>query len=81
MIVIRVSDTDIKALSATCTHLDCIVGYKKDLSQVYCNCHGGAYDVNGRNISGPPPRPLTPLQGEPRPEGRHLDDRRFQSMK
>jgi Rieske Fe-S protein len=62
VIVIRLSDTDIKALSATCTHLDCIVGYKKDITQVYCNCHGGAYDVNGRNISGPPPRPLTPYK-------------------
>jgi cytochrome b6-f complex iron-sulfur subunit len=58
VIVIRVAENDIKALSATCTHLDCIVGYKKELTQVYCNCHGGAYDVNGRNISGPPPRPL-----------------------
>ncbi|MGZ4778620.1 MAG: QcrA and Rieske domain-containing protein [Thermoanaerobaculia bacterium] len=62
VIVIRVSDTDVKALSATCTHLDCIVGYKKDQSQVYCNCHGGTYDVNGRNISGPPPRPLAPYK-------------------
>lgn len=59
VIVIRVSDTDIKALSATCTHLDCIVGYQKDRTRIYCNCHGGVYDLNGRNVSGPPPRPLT----------------------
>jgi Rieske Fe-S protein len=59
VIVIRVSETDFKALSATCTHLDCIVGYKKDLNLIWCNCHGGSYDVNGRNVGGPPPRPLT----------------------
>jgi cytochrome b6-f complex iron-sulfur subunit len=62
VIVIRLSDTDIKALSATCTHLDCIVGYQKDRTRIYCNCHGGVYDVNGRNVSGPPPRPLTPYK-------------------
>jgi len=62
VIVIRVAETDIKALSATCTHLDCIVGYKKDRNEVYCNCHGGAYDLTGRNIGGPPPRPLTPYK-------------------
>jgi Rieske Fe-S protein len=24
-----------------------------------CPCHGGRYDLSGRNISGPPPAPLT----------------------
>lgn len=62
VIVIRVSDTEVKALSATCTHLDCIVGYQKDKTRVWCNCHGGSYDVNGRNLGGPPPRPLTPYK-------------------
>ena len=69
VIVIRVSETDFKALSATCTHLDCIVTYKKDLTQVLCNCHGGVYDVNGRNISGPPPRPLTAFKVNLVPKG------------
>jgi Rieske Fe-S protein len=26
---------------------------------MWCNCHGGAYDLTGRNVAGPPPRPLT----------------------
>lgn len=69
VIVIRVSDTDVRALTATCTHLDCIVGYQKDRTQIYCNCHGGAYDLNGRNISGPPPRPLTALKVNLVPKG------------
>lgn len=59
VIVIKVAETDIRAFSATCTHLDCIVGYQKPENRMWCNCHGGAYDVNGRNVSGPPPRPLT----------------------
>ena len=47
-----------RALSATCTHLSCTVQYRGDLHQVWCACHNGMYDLTGRNISGPPPRPL-----------------------
>jgi cytochrome b6-f complex iron-sulfur subunit len=47
-----------RALSATCTHLSCTVQYRNDRHQVWCACHNGFYDLNGRNIAGPPPRPL-----------------------
>jgi Rieske Fe-S protein len=47
-----------RALSAVCTHLGCTVQYKNDTHQVWCACHNGLYDLSGRNISGPPPRPL-----------------------
>jgi Rieske Fe-S protein len=59
VILVRVSDTDFRAFSATCTHLDCIVEYRKKIAKIWCNCHGGEYDLQGRNIAGPPPRPLT----------------------
>jgi Rieske Fe-S protein len=62
VIVIRVGDNDFRALSATCTHLDCIVGYQKDRNLIWCNCHSGSYDLTGRNVGGPPPRPLTPFK-------------------
>ncbi len=52
------SDGQYRALSATCTHLSCTVQYRGDLRQVWCACHNGMYDLAGRNISGPPPRPL-----------------------
>jgi cytochrome b6-f complex iron-sulfur subunit len=60
VIVIKLSETDIRAFSAVCTHLACIVEYQKAKRDIYCNCHGGVYDLHGRNISGPPPRPLAP---------------------
>lgn len=47
-----------RAMSATCTHLNCTVQYRGDLRQVWCACHNGFYDLSGRNIAGPPPRPL-----------------------
>jgi cytochrome b6-f complex iron-sulfur subunit len=57
-LLIRNSDGTYRALSATCTHLGCTVQYRNDLRQVWCACHNGIYDLNGRNVSGPPPRPL-----------------------
>jgi len=57
-LLIRNSDGSYRALSAACTHLGCIVQYRSDLQQIWCACHNGFYDLNGRNISGPPPRPL-----------------------
>ena len=58
VILIRTDSGDFKALSATCTHLDCIVQYKTDTKQIWCACHNGIYDLTGRNVSGPPPKPL-----------------------
>ena len=57
-ILVRTSAGDLKALSAVCTHLNCTVQYRPDLSHIWCACHNGHFDLNGQNISGPPPRPL-----------------------
>lgn len=48
------------ALAATCTHLQCTVQYEESRKDIWCACHNGRYDLQGRNVSGPPPRPLTP---------------------
>jgi cytochrome b6-f complex iron-sulfur subunit len=57
-ILVRTEQGDYRAFSATCTHLNCTVQYRGDLKQLWCACHNGAYDLSGRNVSGPPPRPL-----------------------
>jgi Rieske Fe-S protein len=57
-IVVRLPGGELRAFSAVCTHLSCTVQYRQDLQQIWCACHNGHYDLNGRNISGPPPRPL-----------------------
>ena len=47
------------ALDAVCTHLGCTVEYQTARNVIHCNCHGGEYDAKtGKNISGPPPKPL-----------------------
>jgi Rieske Fe-S protein len=58
VILIRVAEDDFRAFSATCTHLACIVEYQLTERRIWCNCHGGHYDLTGRNVAGPPPRPL-----------------------
>ncbi len=62
VIVIKLNETDIRAFSATCTHLNCIVEYRPGARVIWCNCHNGAYDLQGRNVAGPPPRPLAAYQ-------------------
>ena len=58
-IIILTGEGELKAMAATCTHLDCTVQYKTDTQQIWCACHNGLYDMQGNNISGPPPKPLT----------------------
>jgi len=60
VIVVRAAEGDFRAFSATCTHLDCIVGYRQERKLIWCNCHNGQFDLTGTNVGGPPPRPLTP---------------------
>jgi Rieske Fe-S protein len=57
-ILVRLPDGHYRAYSATCTHLNCTVQYRPDAKQLWCACHNGMYDLNGKNVSGPPPRPL-----------------------
>lgn len=58
VILVRTPNGELRAFSGTCTHLDCTVQYRKDFGVIWCACHNGKYDLNGRNIAGPPPRPL-----------------------
>jgi Rieske Fe-S protein len=57
-ILIRTPAGELRAFSAVCTHLNCTVQYRSDLSHIWCACHNGHFDLNGQNIAGPPPRPL-----------------------
>ena len=57
-ILIETSSGEYRAFSAICTHLDCTVQYRSDEKLIWCACHNGRYDLTGKNIAGPPPRPL-----------------------
>jgi cytochrome b6-f complex iron-sulfur subunit len=57
-ILVQTPAGEYRAFSAVCTHLDCTVQYRPEEKLIWCACHNGRYDLTGKNISGPPPRPL-----------------------
>ena len=62
VLLFRTPAGELRALTAKCTHLDCTVQYRAERSDIWCACHNGTYDSKGTNVSGPPPRPLTPIE-------------------
>lgn len=57
LLLVRGPD-EVKAFSAICTHLGCIVDWDERKRVIICPCHAGLFDFHGRVVSGPPPRPL-----------------------
>jgi len=52
----------VKAYSAICTHLGCIVEWDQPRKFILCPCHDGRFNpISGAVISGPPPSPLPPV--------------------
>jgi Rieske Fe-S protein len=43
---------------AHCTHLGCAYHWHAETKEFFCPCHNGVFDLTGRVVSGPPPRPL-----------------------
>lgn len=46
------------AISSRCVHVGCPVRFVPAARSFVCPCHGGAYNLRGIEIAGPPPRPL-----------------------
>ncbi|MBI5935766.1 MAG: ubiquinol-cytochrome c reductase iron-sulfur subunit [Chloroflexi bacterium] len=56
--VVRKSESEVRVFSDICTHLGCRVTWHPDIQHYISPCHDGHFDLLGKNISGPPPRPL-----------------------
>jgi len=54
----RKTDGTLVALKGVCSHMECNIAYKPEERKFYCSCHKGWFDENGKNIQGPPPKPL-----------------------
>jgi Rieske Fe-S protein len=58
-LLVRLGEHEMVAFSQACTHLSCAVVPRVDEGVFLCPCHEGYFDIRtGRNIAGPPPRPL-----------------------
>jgi Rieske Fe-S protein len=58
ILVFRDQQHELRALDARCTHEGCTVQYVAAEADIWCACHNARFDVDGRVLSGPPPRPL-----------------------
>jgi cytochrome b6-f complex iron-sulfur subunit len=67
-VMLERSGGQVRALSAICTHLGCIIHWHPDRKEFVCPCHGGVYARDGHVVSGPPPRPLEKLEVQMRSE-------------
>lgn len=56
--VSRREDGQVRALSAICTHMGCVVGWNPIDRTWDCPCHGSRFDDEGRVLSGPATRAL-----------------------
>ncbi|WP_447980129.1 QcrA and Rieske domain-containing protein [Candidatus Nitrospira bockiana] len=61
-IMVLRTDDGVAAFSRRCTDLGCLVSWSKEREQFVCPCHQGVFDKTGRNVAGPPPRPLDRFQ-------------------
>ena len=60
VIIVHTGNSVFHALSATCTHAGCTVGYVPTSGIIYCPCHGGSYNAaTGAVLGGPPPSALS----------------------
>ena len=69
VIVLQAPDQQLFAFSAKCTHEGCTVTYQPTQSVLWCPCHDGRFDMNGRVLSGPPPQPLVKYEARRQPDG------------
>lgn len=59
VLLVRLEHDRFYALSAICTHMQvCQLEWKPERRQLVCPCHGGAFDVHGNVVQGPPSVPL-----------------------
>jgi cytochrome b6-f complex iron-sulfur subunit len=58
------ADGTLRALDARCTHEGCTVQYVPGEEVVWCACHNARFGIDGRVLSGPPPRPLPRYRAE-----------------
>jgi cytochrome b6-f complex iron-sulfur subunit len=64
IIFIRDAQDSIRALSPVCTHKKCLVGYNPDAKKIECSCHRSTYDLTGKVLDGPAPKPLPSYPAE-----------------
>ena len=58
---VKKSDSDITVYSPICPHLGCRYQWHPDRNLFICPCHHSEFNIYGKVVSGPAPRPLDTL--------------------
>jgi menaquinol-cytochrome c reductase iron-sulfur subunit len=59
--LVRRPDGSVTAYSPSCPHLGCGYRWFAQDQRFKCPCHGSVFDINGKVLGGPAPRPLDTL--------------------
>ncbi len=60
--VVTADGKNFTAFDPRCTHLGCPYRWDSGASRFVCPCHTAVFDLDGKVVSGPPPRPLDQYQ-------------------
>src|SRR5574337_45574 len=60
--IVRKADGSVAAFSASCPHLGCGFRWIAERNRFECPCHGSIFDINGKVLAGPAPRPLDTME-------------------
>jgi Rieske Fe-S protein len=61
VIIIRISQNEVVALSSECTHQGCEVNLPSS-AKITCPCHNSQFNLQGNNIKGPATIPLSNIE-------------------
>ena len=60
--VSKTADGHVIAFAPSCTHLGCAFHYDEKTRNYLCPCHTSTFDLEGKPLDGPAPRPLDRYQ-------------------
>lgn len=58
-------DGTVTAFDPRCTHQACLYDWDRSEGRFVCRCHDGWFDLTGKVIGGPPPKPLIRMRTRP----------------
>jgi cytochrome b6-f complex iron-sulfur subunit len=64
LLLVRDGATSVRAFNPLCTHRECVVAYHSSEHKLKCPCHGSQFDMAGKVLKGPAPRPLETYSAE-----------------
>jgi len=62
LLLVRDGQNSAHAFESKCPHEGCDVNYSAESRKIECPCHDARFDLSGKVLQGPPPRPLETYQ-------------------